>query len=159
MSNPSNAKSPHCSCEPGDIPASSRIAAQHGHLRDMIGQIQATLTNRPDRRDVIVHEIAALLKELEVHFHEEEDAGFFDQIDACAPQLTSETARLKEEHQVLLKQMRSLTALAETCEGSDPWWERLKTDFHQFSLTIMHHEAAENQLLQRAFNEDIGSHD
>ena len=158
MSDATNAKGPSGCHRGAGIPASDRIVSQHTMLREMIVQFQTTLDSRPERRDVAVHQISALLKKLEAHFHEEEEEGFFDQITACAPRFATETDRLMQEHQVLLKQMRCLTALAETCEGSDLWWDRLKNDFHEFRVTIMHHESAENQLLQRAFNEDIGSH-
>ncbi len=139
--------------------ASERIEEQHAHLRDMIAEIRGTLENQEEEVEQVNHQLAALLKELVAHFLDEEDDGFFDQIEQKVPRLSPEVRHLKEEHQQFLEQMRVLVATAESRAGTPLWWQSLKTDFHEFSKALMHHESTENQLLQRAYNEDIGTRD
>lgn len=142
-----------------DLAASRRIEEQHVSLREMIAEIRKTISSRPDNLELIGQKLNDLQKKLETHFLEEENGGFFDQIDRKAPRLSTETSQLKDEHKVFLVQVRSLVVVAESCEGTDEWWQQLKKDFRDFSKAVMHHESMENQLLQQAYNEDIGSHD
>lgn len=139
--------------------ASQRIETQHVALRERIAEIQKTLESQPDEPELIGTHLSTLSHELQAHFLEEEEGGFFDHIRQRAPQLSTDTKLLEEEHQEFLGRIRDLITIAETCEGSDPWWQRLKAEFHEYSKGLMHHESLENQLLQRAYNEDIGSHD
>ena len=141
------------------VAASKRIEEQHVHLRDMIAEIGRTLENSFESDEQVCCQLATLLVKLESHFLDEEEEGFFEQIEQKAPRLSSETEQLKEEHQRLLIQVSKLIATAESCERTVSWWENLKTDFHEFSKALMHHESMENQLLQRAYNEDIGTRD
>ncbi len=138
---------------------SKRIESQHRALRSRISEIQKTLESQSDTLDLIGSQLFALSQELHQHFLEEEKGGFFDHIRKRAPQLSTDTKMLEEEHHELLGQIRNLANCAETCDGSDLWWQRLKADFHEFSKELMHHESLENQLLQRAYSEDIGASD
>ena|GEM_PF-1785283 len=139
--------------------ASQRIDSQHVALRERIAGIRKTLEGQPDKPELVGSQLSMLSEELQEHFLEEEKGGFFDMIRQRAPRLASDTKLLEEEHQEFLGRIRDLITTAETCEGSEPWWQRLKAEFHEYSKGLMHHESLENQLLQRAYNEDIGSHD
>ena len=146
-------------CTHAETEASQRIETQHMALRDRVADIQRALQSQPDKSDPICSKLSGLLKDLQAHFLEEESGGFFNHIKLRAPQLETDTKLLQEEHQDLLGKARDLITAAEACEGNEQWWQRLKANFHDFSKSLMHHESLENQLLQRAYNEDIGSHD
>ena len=139
--------------------ASQRVESQHKVLRKMIAEVQGTLESQSDSFDILSSQLSVLAQKLQEHFIEEEEGGFFDHIKKRAPQLSTDSTQLEEEHVDLLGQIRDLIAKAATCEGSESWWQGLKTDFHDFSKLLMQHESLENQLLQRAYGEDIGSHD
>jgi iron-sulfur cluster repair protein YtfE (RIC family) len=139
--------------------ASQRVESQHRVLREMLAEVRRTLESQPDSLDILGSQLSALAQKLQEHFLEEEEGGFFEHIRKRAPQLSTDSTQLEEEHVDLLGQIRDLVAKVATCEGSEPWWQDLKAEFHDFSKLLMQHESLENQLLQRAYSEDIGSHD
>ncbi|MEO2046859.1 MAG: hemerythrin domain-containing protein [Pirellulales bacterium] len=138
---------------------SQRYESQHKVLREMIAEVRGTLESQSDSLDILGSQLSVLAQKLQEHFLEEEEGGFFDHIRKRAPQLSTNSTQLEKEHVDLLGQIRDLIAKAATCEGSEPWWQGLKTDFHDFSKLLTQHESLENQLLQRAYSEDIGFHD
>ena len=142
-----------------ELESSQRVEHQHAELRGMVGEMQKTITSRPENAGFLGQKLTELMKYLEMHFHEEEAEGFFEQVERHAPRLTTETGQLKDEHKVFLVQVRSMIASVDSAEGTDAWWEQLEKDFLEFGKAIMQHESKENQLLQRAYIEDIGSHD
>jgi hypothetical protein len=52
-----------------------------------------------------------------------------------------------------------LAAEAVDGDGSPQWRSRLAAEFNRFKMMLLAHEAAENRLLEDAYNEDIGSVD
>ena len=127
-----------------EIDASQQIEAQHLALRERIAEIQNTLTKQSDDPNLIISQLSSLSHELKAHFQAEEEGGFFSLIKQRAPQLSTDTAHLEEEHHEFLGRIRDLITLAETHEGSEPWWQRLKGEFHEYSKALMHHESLEN---------------
>lgn len=135
------------------------IEQEHEALREKLGQISRVLeVGEMPRKDLL-----ALLGELEddltVHFSHEEHQGVFDQITAQAPRLTRQVDGLWSEHRDMLKEIGTVIESAESGKMTRPWWKELGVQFRALSKQLMHHESAENQLLQRAFQEDIGAND
>jgi hypothetical protein len=59
----------------------------------------------------------------------------------------------------MLHTASELARFASAGSGSESWWRELNSRFHVFSKELMHHEGEENQLLQEAYQDDIGSKD
>ena len=78
---------------------------------------------------------------------------------ARAPRLSDNVESLKRDHQSLLSAVRKLNQVASQGNGSSDWWQQLEQAFHQFSTDLMHHESTENELLQQAYTDDIGTGD
>jgi iron-sulfur cluster repair protein YtfE (RIC family) len=139
--------------------AIERIMQEHEALRNKVHKIHSVLAKPEPTRN----EIEALLSEfqnaLRVHFSEEETEGFFDEVTAQAPRLTTEAGKLCIEHRQLLREAEELCRFAAAGSPSMPWWRELRSRCHEFSKRLMHHESEENGLLQEAHQSDIGTND
>jgi len=136
-----------------------KIEEEHAELREKLGQIARALEAAEVSREVLVALLNGLNDELLVHFSHEEHRGVFDQITAQAPRFTRQVDGLWSEHRDLLKAIGSVVDFAESGEMTRQWWKELGSRFRALSKQLMHHESEENQLLQRAFQEDIGAND
>jgi hypothetical protein len=108
-------------------------------------------------------ELAALLLDfydaLKTHFNNEEFHGFFGEVTARVPALQNEVNRLCAEHREMLKTTMQLVRFAAAGASSNEWWRELNARFLVFADQLGRHEHAEDALLQRAYQEDIGVHD
>jgi hypothetical protein len=90
------------------------------------------------------------------HFRFEEQNGYLDAVRKREPRLERAIQQLAEEHralaeslEVLIKQARAATTL------DDPFREAIR----RWVERVREHEARENDLVQDAFNLDIGAED
>jgi iron-sulfur cluster repair protein YtfE (RIC family) len=136
------------------------IQREHGELRALLGDIHRVLAERLQTVVHVSEQLAALNEHVETHFNEEEIGGFFDQVlGSASQQVAQQVDSLRDEHCHLLQVVRRLSEQAKTGNGSDDWWQRLESEFREFSKELMHHEHKENELLQEAFDQDIGAAD
>ena len=135
-----------------------QIQQDHAELRKLLGEIHQVLS----RKEASVASVAELLESLtnhiETHFEEEESTGVFDQVSAREPRLTDRATALYAEHDQLRQTVHALNLAAKSDGGSD-WWEKLEAAFHDFSKDLMRHEHQENELVQEAYEQDIGAAD
>jgi len=136
-----------------------RIRHEHEHLRDVLGVVNRILAAHQSSVDDVVEQFMALREELEMHFHSEEAEGFFEQVIDLAPQLMRHTTKLCQDHVRMLSEIGELVMQASHGDGSDDWWNVMEATFRDFSRALIQHEHRENELLQQAFDEDIGLHD
>lgn len=135
------------------------IRDEHEALRQLLGHLHQVLTGRTQMPDHVAEMIASLRKHLTTHFREEEEDGFFDEIVEQAPRLSGQAGQLCEEHISLREAVEELDRVAATKTGSASWWEEVTERFHRLSKKLMHHEHKENELLQDAYENDIGAKD
>ena len=136
-----------------------RIRHEHEELRELLGSVYRTLTKRLETVADVSQMFASLCNRIETHFSNEETAGFFDDIVAQSPRLSEQTEHLCDEHVCLLNMARKLAKTADDGDGSNGWWRKLESEFHEFSMHLMQHESRENDLLLQAHHDDIGSPD
>jgi hypothetical protein len=134
-----------------------KVKNEHAALSQKLRRIHAALAVQKMDAD----ELADLLHEfqyaLTVHFsHEEETEGFFAAVTAHAPRLAQHADRLCNEHEALLHKADELCRFAVANSPSLTWWRELSTRCHDFSRRLMQHENQESQLLQQAYQEDLG---
>jgi hypothetical protein len=137
-----------------------RIQAEPAALQQKLRKIHCVLASR----DIAADEISNLLTEFEgalrLYFESEaESEGFFEQVTAHAPQLINRADRLCIEHDDLLHQATELCRFAAAGSPSLAWWRELRCRCHEFSKQLMHHETGEHELLQKAYQDDIGTKD
>jgi iron-sulfur cluster repair protein YtfE (RIC family) len=136
-----------------------RIRQEHDRLRDLLGLISREMSARKGTAAEIARQLRSLRDQLNAHFVEEEDHGFFEQITSQAPRFSRETSKLCDEHVDMLNKTDKLISDAEEGDGSDNWWSGLVSAFHDLSRELMQHEHEENELLQQVYFDDIGEKD
>jgi hypothetical protein len=134
-----------------------KIIHEHAALRDKLNRIHTILAEPGP----VSNEIEALLREflntLVVHFTNEEEEGFFDEVVSRAPQLADQAARLCAEHRQLEHETAELARFAAAGSPSMPWWRELSSRCHVLSKKLMRHESEESRLMQRAFQEEVAA--
>ena len=136
-----------------------RVLQEHNALRDKVSRIHTVLTSPEPAQDEIETLLREFLNALLVHFSNEENEGFFDEVTAHSPQLGRQAGTLCVEHKQMLREADELCRFATAGSPSMPWWRELSSRCHEFSKRLMHHEYEENKLLQEAHQTDIGAYD
>lgn len=141
------------------VNAIERVELEHEHLRELLGDIHKNLCEPAAEVELVVEQLRTLCGKLESHFQTEEEEGFFTQITEQAPRLADQATLLCEEHIEMLDEAKSIAAKAEHCKKPLDLLCEVKPAFHEFSKQLMHHESEENEMLQKAYWEDIGPGD
>ena len=107
-----------------------------------------------DRRlDDVAAELTLLGPLLREHFAEEEDeGGYFDELQAAMPSACDTLNRLRVEHAEILQQIESLQRLVG--DGQERV-DTIHADVRALAATIREHHRAEEALLQEAYLRDI----
>ncbi len=135
------------------------IDDEHKEMRTMLGNVHAILKSRSESVENVRKALERVCSYLEAHFHKEDKGGFFAEITSQAPRLSDRAEQVSHEHEGLLASFAKFAQHAGMGDGGSQWWEQLDTEFHNVSKQLMEHEHREQDLLQQAFNEDIGSGD
>jgi hypothetical protein len=109
-----------------------------------------------------VQQLGELCDQLAMHFALEEAYGYFDDPISVAPYLAERCGALRAEHAELYLEFSSLVESAEQL-----FYDRklmtlvaqVPRAFHHFDHRLMDHEAQEMELVQEAFDSDIGTGD
>ena len=136
-----------------------QIQQDHAELRKVLGEVHQVLSRKQASVDSVAELIKVLTDHIETHFEEEESTGVFQQISAREPRLTARAEGLRDEHDQLRQTVHSLNLAAQGESGTADWWEKIETAFHDFSKDLMRHEHQENELVQEAYEQDIGAAD
>jgi iron-sulfur cluster repair protein YtfE (RIC family) len=136
-----------------------RVLQEHNALRDKVHRIHTVLASPEPAQDGVEALLREFLNALLVHFSNEENEGFFDEVAAHSPRLAGQAGRLCVEHKQILREADELCRFAAAGSPSMPWWRELSSRCHEISKRLMHHEHEENKLLQEAHQTDIGTND
>jgi iron-sulfur cluster repair protein YtfE (RIC family) len=135
---------------------SEQMHREHESLREKLGRIHDVFQDSTPA----LSEIKSLLHDFEealtIHFSNEENEGFFDEVTNHSPALESEAARLCVEHRELQHEAAELRQFATAGCPSILWWRELASRCHAFSQKLMQHECTENRLLQIAYRQEVG---
>ncbi|MEM8680936.1 MAG: hemerythrin domain-containing protein [Planctomycetota bacterium] len=136
------------------------IDDEHVRMRTLLGDVAAMLKARAVPVAEAKGDLAAVVTYLAEHFqNEDRKGGFFTEIIDLAPRLSEQAERVSHEHQELLANFERFVKRAEAEEGISSWWEDAQCEFHELSKQLMEHEHREQELLQAAFDDDIGTGD
>ncbi|MBI2479311.1 MAG: hypothetical protein HYV60_11950 [Planctomycetia bacterium] len=118
---------------------------EHERLHQALGELRGLLKERHSPKKV-ARAFAEFAEHVQAHFvHEEAAEGFFDSVVA--------------EHATLSRELTGLLQHAKESVVSDESWSRLSEEFDLFWRSFCRHERSENDLVQEAFHDDIGSKD
>ncbi len=132
------------------------------HLKELLAATSTALaqdTNALIRPRALAELMSRLRDQLATHFSLEEFFGYFDDAIDTAPRLSAEADNLRCQHETLYL---SISQLAEDAECllyapvPDNALPGLARRFQVFYAELMKHEESENELIMRAFYEDIG---
>ncbi len=137
----------------------TQVDQEHEELRELLGAIHKSLTTDNPSPAQVREQLVVLCNNLESHFQTEENAGFFTEITEKAPRLCNQADKLTHEHESMLEEARALTNLALRCTEPESLSNEVLPMFHEFSKHLMHHESEENEMMQKAYWDDIGSGD
>lgn len=118
---------------------------------DLLGEV-------PDTGE-LVGVLGSLSTALHRHFELEEQDGYLGEAVAFAPRLATEADRLLQQHPMLSEELTSLHQNASIAGMSDERWASYVNQAHKFVERLIDHERAENDLVQTAYEEDIGDKD
>lgn len=107
-----------------------------------------------------VDQLVALQDALETHFALEEFYGYFQNALVTNPSLSPQAEAIRNEHQELFLQLNQIVEIAEQilyreC-SPETTVETVTKQFDLFRAALRRHEQAENELMMRLCNEEIG---
>lgn len=137
--------------------AVEKIMQEHAALRSKVGRIHVVLAQPQPADDEIEELLCEFLNVLMVHFSNEEDDGFFDEVIVHAPRLAGQAGKLCVEHRQLLREVDELCRFAAAGSPSVLWWRELSSRCHEFTQRFMRHEREEHKLVQEAHQAEIGA--
>lgn len=135
-----------------------RVRSEHRELQGLVHQVRRALAvaARAGWRDLTVSPLVETLKQLqgymEHHFAQEEAGGYLDEALIQAPRFSHEAERLMRQHPQLLQQVRELLVEIPGCQQRPALWCGFEAHAHAALQQVLAHEAAENQILERAYN-------
>ena len=136
-----------------------QIQRDHQELRNLLGEVHHVLARKLESVARVAEMVGSLANHIEAHFEEEEATGVFDEVSEREPRLSSRAKELRAEHDRLRQTVQALSQAAKSGDGAADWWEQLETAFHDFSKDLMRHEHQENELVQVAYEQDLGAGD
>lgn len=139
-------------------PVLNKIEAEHKDMREHLRELHRILDTRADPIRAITA-IGAFVACLREHFRHEDEGGFFAEITEVAPRLSSRAEAVSHEHAGLLTIMEAFDAKVRDTQDSSAWWNETSQEFHRLIKELMHHERREQELLQEAYLDDIGTGD
>ena len=136
------------------------IESQHEALGHFVERVERLLSRLAEGSPGEGEGVTArrLVRELQVrlfeHLATEERNRILERAAAAAPRFHERVDRLLAEHRDLRDRMNLLAADIEAVDGEA--WQPLHVRFVELRRTLRKHETAENDLLHRAYREDIG---
>jgi hypothetical protein len=135
------------------------VVAEHQALRSLLSEVQEAfarpLPHAASGPDVVAARLDTLRGPLAAHFEEEERARLFEEIEDRAPDQAPACARLRAEHQGLIRRLDALRAASPEARRG-PTWTR---DVRVFLDDVSGHEERETDLLTRTLDGSIGALD
>lgn len=136
----------------------SKVLEDHRALKALLQQIESALAGQTATIAEVGDLLARLGDDLVKHFALEEDGGYFSEAMLRAPQLLAKANELVAQHPKMCTLARDLVDLGPV-QKSDDWWQETRRRFQAFKAELLKHERHEDQLIQEAYNQDLGSHD
>jgi hypothetical protein len=103
--------------------------------------------------------LTELCDRLAMHFALEEAFGYFDDPVSVAPRLSRQAEALRSQHSALFLEVRAIADEHDRLVGrmgAHGLMHHLAPRFRGFDEKLRQHEAAENELILEAFDDDIG---
>lgn len=130
------------------------MKSEHAELVGLLSQIRHMLRMRQGEPAEVDRMVVDLCNLVEGHFLHEEAGGYLKEAIQKAPNLAQRASRLFEQHEQLLIEVRELRDKVEDGLSTSVNWDELERAFESFALSLMTHEAHEDDLVQEAAARD-----
>lgn len=134
-------------------------AAEHRRLSALLAQVEGAFGRTAPRAltgpDVVAAGLDTLRGPLGAHFEEEERAHLYEEIEELAPEQAHVCARLKGEHQGLIRRLDTLRAASPEARRSPTWAREVRALLADVAV----HEERETDLLTRTLDGSIAASD
>jgi hypothetical protein len=143
------------------------MLGEHHQLRDMVKALGEFLEDpcpEPDDEEcgcwvgTLSEQLVKLHVKLCKHFREEEDAHLLDQLAEKFPRASNRLQKLRGEHQQILRDLRAIVAATMSYAEGDPS-PQLSQWTKDVIAQLRRHEESETALMQKLYNEEIGTGD
>ena len=141
-----------------EFQAYGRILEDHLALKKLMQQIDDALASHTATVAAVSDLLARLGDNLVKHFALEEEGGYFAEALLRSPQLLAKANDLLTQHPKMCTLARDLVDISPV-QDNERWWQETRQRFQAFKAELLKHERNEDQLLQEAYTQDLGSHD
>jgi Hemerythrin HHE cation binding domain len=142
------------------VPRAAHTAAEeHRRLRALLALVEGafgrTLPRALTGPDAVAAGLDTLRGPLGAHFEEEERAHLYEEIEELAPEQAPVCARLKSEHQGLIRRLDTLRGASPEARRGPTWAHEVRA----LLADVATHEERESDLLTRALDGSIAAAD
>jgi hypothetical protein len=141
----------------------SLIQEEHDSLKETMAAIRSDLESNARDADFaswrlnFVWRLRDFQNALLKHFDLEEDGGFMEELVAVSPGCTARVALLKQEHENIIPRLNELTDELKEMKSRQPiTLNRVAAGLIDLFEVLERHEAAERELIQDVYFQDIG---
>lgn len=139
----------------GNGPTANEMQQEHQHLASLIERAQQAV-EKIASPVMCQAQLQNLRDELRRHFQLEEQGGYMQEIREKRPNWNDRIDDLLTQHAAMLSTMGELLDEADEIVRRTEQWQ---ANFEKLLSALDNHEHAENQLVQEAYEQDIGSKD
>lgn len=124
------------------------LRGEHEQIHQAVASVKRDLlrVDPPCEPTTMRDHLSRLRHTLVEHFNEEEQGGCLEEAVSCAPHLSSDVAKIENEHASILKLLDQLIKRSDDCAVQD-----YRESFRRFATILQAHEASENRILHTAF--------
>ena len=135
-----------------------KTRTDHKKLHGLINQIRAELQRLKElpnhSSDQLKLLVGQLREHLQEHFKAEENGRWLEDAVCLVPRLAPGFVALEKEHSDILAELDKVTANLQKRPGF-PNWTEFSNEFAEFARCLLTHEAREEEILAKGFNEDV----
>jgi len=102
--------------------------------------------------------VQEVLEHLRMHFAGDAEANLFNEVSMSSPHLSGRLTALAAEHSEIMSAFRQVAEQVTQLSGDRDQAARLALKTQSAIATLRRHEAEENEIIMRAFWEDLGGH-
>ncbi len=131
--------------------------SEHRALQELLHGIEQALEQPLDSTH-LKRRILELIHHIARHFWHEEKGGYFEAVASMSPHFRPRIEQLQNEHIEMREKLEELLPHLEQL-NNEADWDNIRRAYHAFVAQFEAHEASEEQLLQEAYQTDIGTED
>lgn len=140
------------------------LQSEHDELLEGIKDIEQFWTEvnelgKGPKYEEMASRVHQLRQRLKRHFAEEERGGYLAPVVAAVPQLGSEAAELKQQHQVFLNALDRFSQHLENRDSAFHNWDEVHAEVEEFLRELHEHESAEMELVQKGLRLNFFAND